>query len=236
MHLKKLELYGFKSFANKTEFVFEPGVTAIVGPNGTGKSNISDAIKWVLGEQSAKSLRGLQMQDIIFNGTVDKEPVNFTEVALTISNHARVLPIDYEEVTIARRLFRSGESEYLLNKTPVRLKDISELLMGTGIGVDNYFLMEQGNIDLILSSKPEERRAIFEEASGITRYKSKKREALNKLQLTEANLLRLNDIISEVQRQLNSIERQAQKARRYQKHFDHLKDLELEVCSVEYEE
>jgi len=235
MYLKKLELYGFKSFANKTEFVFESGVTAIVGPNGCGKSNIADAIKWVLGEQSAKSLRGLEMKDVIFNGTVVKEPVNFSEVTLTLSNHSKVLPLDYEEVTIARRLFRSGESEYLLNKTVVRLKDIAELLMGTGIGVDNYFLMEQGKIDLILSSKPEERRAIFEEASGITKYKSKKREALNKLEATEANLLRLNDIISEVQRQINSIERQAAKARRYKKHFERLKELELCVSRVEFD-
>jgi chromosome segregation protein len=196
-------------------------------------SNISDAIKWVLGEQSAKSLRGLEMKDVIFNGTVEKEPVNFTHISLTISNQAKILPVDYEEVTISRRLFRSGESEYFLNKTPVRLKDISELLMGTGIGVDNYFLMEQGKIDLILSSKPDDRRAIFEEASGITKYKSKKKEALNKLQLTEANLLRINDIIGEVQRQLNSIERQAQKARRYQKHFQRLKELELGVSGAE---
>lgn len=236
MYLKKLELYGFKSFANKTEFIFEPGVTAIVGPNGCGKSNISDAIRWVLGEQSAKSLRGLEMKDVIFNGTTVKEPVNFAEVSLTLSNHSKTLPIDYEEVTIARRLFRSGESEYLLNKNTVRLKDISELLMGTGIGVDNYFLMEQGKIDLILSSKPEERRAIFEEASGITKFKSKKREAMNKLDATEANLLRLNDIISEVQRQINSIERQAAKARRYKKHFERLKDLELCVSRIEYDD
>jgi chromosome segregation protein len=236
MHLKKLQLYGFKSFADKTEFLFEPGITAIVGPNGCGKSNIADGIKWVLGEQSAKSLRGLQMQDVIFNGTTDKEPINFAEVSLTLSNYSKLLPIDYEEVTIARRLFRSGESEYLLNKTTVRLKDIMELMMGTGIGVDNYFIMEQGKIDMVLSSKPEDRRAIFEEASGITKYKSKKREAMNKLQLTEANLLRLNDIIAEVQRQLNSIERQAAKARRYQKHFEHLKELELKVSSVEHED
>ena len=236
MYLKKLELYGFKSFAGKTEFVFEPGVTAIVGPNGCGKSNLSDSIKWVLGEQSAKSLRGLEMKDVIFNGTTVKEPVNFAEVTLTLSNHSKALPIDYDEVTISRRLFRSGESEYLLNKNTVRLKDISELLMGTGIGVDNYFLMEQGKIDLILSSKPEERRAIFEEASGITKYKSKKREALNKLDATETNLLRLNDIISEAQRQINSIERQAAKARRYKKHFERLKELELCVCRIEYDD
>lgn len=233
MYLKKLEVCGFKSFASRAEFVFEPGVTAIVGPNGCGKSNIADAIKWVLGEQSAKSLRGLKMEDIIFSGTVNKEPVNFAEVSLVLSNHSNILPVDYEEVTIARRLFRSGESEYLLNKTPVRLKDISELLMGTGIGVDNYFLMEQGKIDLVLSSKPEERRLIFEEASGITKYKSKKKEALSKLEQTEANLLRINDIIAEIQRQINSIERQAAKARRHQKHFQRLKELEMNVSGRE---
>ncbi|MDD5746933.1 MAG: chromosome segregation protein SMC, partial [Candidatus Omnitrophica bacterium] len=234
MYFKKLELYGFKSFVDKTTLFFEPGVTAIVGPNGTGKSNISDAIKWVLGEQSAKSMRGSKMEDVIFNGTETRPPVNMSEVSLTLSNEGRLLPIDYDEVTITRRLYRSGESEYLLNKTLVRLKDINDMLMGTGIGTESYSLLEQGRIDAILSSKPEERRVVFEEASGITRYKKQKNEALRKLEATEENLLRVNDIVIEVTRQLNSIQRQVSKARRYQEQFEQLKTLDMQYIYREY--
>jgi len=234
MYFKKLEIYGFKSFVDKTTLIFEPGVTAIVGPNGTGKSNISDAIKWVLGEQSAKSMRGAKMEDVIFNGTEARQPVNMAEVSLTLSNEEKHLPIDYDEVTITRRLYRSGESEYLLNKTLVRLKDINELLMGTGIGTESYSLLEQGRIDAILSSKPEERRVIFEEASGITKYKKKKNEAMRKLQATEENLLRVNDIIVEVNRQLNSMQRQVDKARRYKEQFDQLKTMDTQYTYHEY--
>lgn len=234
MYFKKLELIGFKSFADKTSIEFEAGVTAIVGPNGCGKSNISDAIRWVLGEQSAKSLRGSSMEDVIFNGSSAKEPMNYAEVALTLSNESRILPIDYDEVTIARRLYRSGESEYLLNKNNVRLRDIHEMLMGTGIGTESYSIIEQGKMDVILNSKPEDRRVIFEEAAGITKFKSQKKEALRKLEQTDQNLLRVNDIIQEVRRQIASVERQAKKAEAYKIEFEKLKNLELGVASREF--
>ncbi|OGX42103.1 MAG: chromosome segregation protein SMC [Omnitrophica WOR_2 bacterium RIFCSPLOWO2_12_FULL_51_24] len=234
MHFKNLELFGFKSFANKTELNFEPGVTAIVGPNGCGKSNVSDAIKWVLGETSAREIRGTKMEDVIFSGTDGKEALGFAEVSLTIINQPKILPTEYDEVTITRRVFRSGESEYFINKTPVRLKDINELLMGTGIGTSTYSLMEQGRIAELLDSRPEERRYVFEEAAGITKYKAKKREALRKLEQTEANLLRVSDVITEVKRQINSIERQANKARKYKEDFEKLKEMEVWTAANEF--
>ncbi len=235
MYFKKLEIAGFKSFAEHTKLYFEPGITAVVGPNGCGKSNIIDSIKWVLGEQSVKSLRGSAMEDVIFNGTDDREPINMAEVSLTLSNIDRILPIDVDEVVVSRRLFRSGESEYLINKAPVRLKDVNELFMGTGIGAEAYSIIEQGKIDLIISSRPEDRRFIFEEASGITKYKSKKREAIRKLEDTDNNLLRANDIIIEVKRQIDSITRQARKAERYKERFDRLKELESKSAFYEYD-
>ncbi|HAJ56672.1 MAG TPA: hypothetical protein DCL35_02755 [Candidatus Omnitrophica bacterium] len=233
MYFKKLEISGFKSFAERTILHFEPGITAIVGPNGCGKSNIFDSIRWCLGEQSIKSLRGSQSIDVIFNGTETALPQNMAEVSLTISNEAKILPIDYEEVTISRRLFRSGESEYLINNNVVRLKDINELLMGTGIGAESYSLVEQGKIDLVISSKPEDRRLVFDEATGVSRYKAKKKEAMKKLEETDNNLLRVNDIIMEVKRQIGSIERQASKARRYKEVFEKLKESELKFSNRE---
>ncbi|MFA5410298.1 MAG: AAA family ATPase [Candidatus Omnitrophota bacterium] len=230
MHFKKLELIGFKSFADKTVLHFEPGITAVVGPNGCGKSNIFDSIRWVLGEQSIKELRGSQSQDVIFNGSDVKEPLSMAEVTLSFDNNDKFFPVEHNEVAITRRIFRSGESEYLLNKQQVRLKDILDLLMGTGIGAESYSLIQQGKIDLVLSARPEDRRLVFDEASGITKYKSQKREALRRLEETEQNLLRLNDIILEVKRQIGSLERQANKARKYKEVFEELKTREINLA------
>ena len=216
MHLQSLELFGFKSFADKTLFNFHEGVTAIVGPNGCGKSNLLDAVKWVLGEQSAKSLRGGEMADVIFNGTDNRKPLSFAEVSLTFTDCASELNVEWHDVRVTRRVYRDGISEYLLNKTPCRLKDIQNLFADTGVARSAYSMMEQGKIDMILSSRPEDRRAVFEEAAGITKYKSQKKEALRKLEATEANLLRIGDVIKEVKRQIGSLQRQAGKARRYQ--------------------
>ncbi len=236
MYLKKLELLGFKSFADKTVIDLESGVTAIIGPNGCGKSNVGDALRWVFGEQNPRILRGTQMEDVIFNGTDIRKAIGRAEVSVTFINDDKALPVDYHEVTITRRLFRSGESQYLLNQTPCLLRDIRELFMGTGIGTNAYFFLEQGRIDMVLSAKPEDRRAVFEEAAGIMKFKVKKKASLQRLESTDANLIRLADIIREVKRQIISLERQAGKARRYQEARDELKQLELKVSRVEFEE
>ena len=216
MFLKTLELHGFKSFADKTVFEFAQGVTGIVGPNGCGKSNVVDAIRWVLGETSAKALRGGEMADVIFNGTEKRKPLGMAEVTLTMADCEGSLKVDFNEVAITRRVFRDGRSEYRINGTLCRLKDIHEMLMDTGIGRTAYSIMAQGQIDQILSSKPEERRAVFEEAAGITKFKREKKEALRKLEYTEANLLRVSDVLAEQERRMNSLRRQVAKARRYQ--------------------
>jgi chromosome segregation protein len=226
MYLKSLNIVGFKSFADRTTLEFHRGTTAIVGPNGCGKSNVLDSLRWVLGEQSAKALRGGEMKDVIFSGTETRPPLGMAEVSLTFGECEEQLGVAYHEVTITRRVFRDGASEYEINKTPCRLRDINTLFMDTGIGRTAYSIMEQGKIDQILSSRPEDRRAIFEEAAGITKYKSQKKEALRKLENTEANLIRLADIIREVKRQIGSLQRQAGKARRYQSAFEELAALE----------
>ncbi|MCM8826788.1 MAG: AAA family ATPase [Candidatus Omnitrophica bacterium] len=236
MYLKSLELFGFKSFPQKTILTFDPGITVVVGPNGCGKSNIFDAIKWALGEQSPKSLRGSKMEDVIFNGTENHPPLNYTEVTLTFSNEDNYLPIDYKEVEITRRLYRSGDSQYFINKNPVRLKDIEELFMGTGIGEYSYSFIEQGKVETLLSYKPEEKRLIFDEASGIIKYKEKKKETLKKLQETEENLLRADDIISEVKRQIGYLERQVEKANKYKKLQDELVSVEKKIASIKMQE
>src|SRR5438094_4396785 len=235
MHLQSLELLGFKSFADKTVLNFHEGVTAIVGPNGCGKSNVLDAVRWVLGEQSAKSLRGDEMADVIFNGSETRKAIGFAEVSLTFTDCAEELGIDWHDVRVTRRVYRDGNSEYLLNKTLCRLRDIQSLFADTGIARSAYSMMEQGKIDMVLSSRPEDRRAVFEEAAGVTKYKTQKREALRKLEATDANLLRIGDIIKEVERQLGALQRQAGKARRYQALHDDLRVLDTHYSRKQLE-
>jgi chromosome segregation protein len=227
MHLKALKLHGFKSFADPTTLRFEPGVTAIVGPNGCGKSNVADAIRWVLGEQSAKALRGGKMQDVIFEGADTRKPAQMCEVSLLLTDCEKQLGSEFHEIEIMRRVFRDGGGEYFFNGQPCRLKDIQKLFMDTGIGRTSYSIMAQGQIDQILSSKPEERRAVFEEAAGITKYKSQRKEALQKLALTDTNLTRVADVIAEVGRQIGSLRRQASKALRFKKLSWRLRHLAL---------
>lgn len=229
MFLKSIELQGFKSFADKICLNFNKGLTAVVGPNGSGKSNIADAVRWVLGEQSAKSLRGTKMEDVIFAGTQHRKPVGFAQVSLSIDNSDKALPIDFSEVTVTRRVYRSGESEYFINKTPCRLKDINELFLNTGVGKDGYSIIGQGKIDEILSTRPEDRRAIFEEAAGIMKYKLRKEEAERKLESTSQNLLRIDDIIHELESQLGPLQEQAEKARKYLNLSNELKELEVSL-------
>ena len=229
MYLKSLEIQGFKSFANRILFQFHNGITAVVGPNGSGKSNVSDAIRWVLGEQSAKSLRGGSMQDVIFAGTQTRKPMSFAYVAITFDNADHVLPVEYDEVTVARRLYRSGESEYLINGTEVRMRDVQELFFDTGIGKEGYSLIGQGQVEKILSGKPDERRELFDEAAGIVKYKHRKAATLKKLQEEQANLVRLNDILSELEHQVGPLKKQSETARIYLTKRDELKTFDVNV-------
>src|SRR5258705_1467380 len=241
MYLKNLTVLGFKSFAEKTSLNFQPGVTGIVGPNGCGKSNVSDAIRWVLGEQSAKALRGGEMADVIFSGTDGRKPTGMAEVSLTIGGvdeehlQASGVELAYDEVTITRRVFRDGGSEYFINKTTCRLQDIQQLFMGTGVGRTSYSIMAQGNITQILSSKPEDRRMIFEEAAGITKFKAQKKESLRKLEYTEQNLVRVADLIREVKRQIGSLQRQAGKARRYKELSREMQHLDTQLARHQFD-
>ena len=245
MYLKSLKAVGFKSFADKTTLNFEPGITAVVGPNGCGKSNISDAIRWVLGEQSAKALRGGEMADVIFSGTEGtrgRKPTSMAEVSITLGDvdeenlRAAGVDLEFSEVTVTRRVFRDGGSEYFLNNASCRLRDIQQLFMGTGVGRNSYSIMAQGQITNIIKSKPSERRSVFEEAAGIVKFKQQKKEALRKLDYTEQNLLRLEDTIREVKRQIGSLQRQAGKARRYQKIMDELRELETKLARHQFDE
>ena len=229
-------MYGFKSFANKIVFDFHNGITGIVGPNGSGKSNVSDAVRWVLGEQSAKQLRGASMQDVIFAGTENRKPLSYAYVAITMDNSDHLLPIDYEEVTIARRVYRSGESEYLLNGSPCRLKDVNELFYDTGIGKEGYSIIGQGQIERILSGKPEERRELFDEAVGIVKFKKRKAATVKKLEHERENLVRVNDILSELERQVGPLERQAENAKQFLKKKEELKTLEVNMFLLEIED
>ena len=227
MYLKTLEIQGFKSFPEKTVIEFHQGITAIVGPNGSGKSNITDAIRWVLGEQSVKTLRGSRMEDIIFTGTQSRRAMGFAEVSMVIDNTDGKIPVDYTEIAVARRLYRSGESEYLINRTPCRLKDVLTLFMDTGLGRDGYSIVGQGKVDEILSHKSEDRRKVFEEASGIVKFKTRKEEAERKLENTRQNLVRINDIILELESQIGPLEEQSRTARQYLLHRDELKGIEI---------
>src|SRR5438105_3231385 len=234
--LKRLELVGFKSFADKTQFDFGQGITAVVGPNGSGKSNIVDAVRWILGEQSAKSLRGGEMADVIFNGSTSRRSLGLAEVTMTFDNSKRTLNTEAEEVQITRRVYRGGEGEYLINHQICRLKDIKDLFLGSGAGTDAYSIIEQGRVDVLLQSSTKDRRAIFEEAAGISRFKAKKIESQRKLERVDLNVQRLRDIIDEVEKQLRSVKLQAAKAQRYQEYSNRLKELRVALGLQEFHE
>ncbi len=238
MRLKKMEIFGFKSFYEKAVIEFPEGVSAIVGPNGCGKSNVVDALRWAMGEQSVKQLRGKSMEDIIFAGTSGKPPLNMAEVSLILANDNGSCPEEFKDLTeimLTRRLFRSGESAYLINKRPGRLKDIRNIFLGSGMGSRSYSVIQQGNIGAITDAGPEERRHFIEEAAGVTRYKTRKKEAVKKLDATNQNLLRANDIITEISRQMKGLDRQAKKAERYKRYKSRIKDLDIKCAAFHYD-
>ncbi|NLG37798.1 MAG: AAA family ATPase, partial [Clostridiales bacterium] len=227
MRLRKLEMQGFKSFADKIELIFDAGITGIVGPNGSGKSNIGDAVRWVLGEQNARQLRGSRMEDIIFSGTQLRKPLSFCEVRLTFDNEDGALPVDFSEIAVTRRVYRSGESEYYINRNSCRLKDIVDLFRDTGLGRQGYSIIGQGQIHDILSSKPEDRREVFHEAAGIMKYRARRDEAERRLENTRRNLQRLCDIMDEMELQLEPLRVQSENARQFLTLSERLKDLEI---------
>lgn len=234
--LKKIELFGFKSFAERAVVIFSDGLNGIVGPNGCGKSNITDAFKWVLGEQSTKSLRAPKMQDVIFHGTTKRKSLGLAEVTITFSNESRFLPIDYSEVAVTRRLHRDGESLYFINKHQVRLKDVHDLFMHSGVGKDAFAIIEQGKVDTLVKESPQERRRIFEEAAGIQRFLERRKEAMKKLEKSEEALLRVQDLFSEVERQLTHLEKQVEEAKRYKDEKDELTQLEYILIAKRFDE
>ncbi|HHC25166.1 MAG TPA: chromosome segregation protein SMC, partial [Desulfobacterales bacterium] len=239
MKLKKMEITGFKSFVEKSSIEFPSGISGIVGPNGCGKSNIVDALRWAMGEQSVKQLRGKSMEDIIFAGTSGKPPMNMAEVSLILANDDGTGPEelkDFSEIMITRRLYRSGESAYLINKQPCRLKDITNIFLGSGMGAKSYAVIQQGNIGAITDAGPDERRFFIEEAAGITRYKHRKNETLRKIKATEQNLLRVKDITAEVERQMNSVKRQAKKAERFKEYQKRIKELDVLLALHYYDD
>ena len=235
MYLKSIEINGFKSFANKIVFEFPQGITGIVGPNGSGKSNIGDAVRWVLGEQSARQLRGSKMEDVIFSGTQSRRPMGFAYVAITFENANRIIPLDYEEVTVARRVYRSGESEYLINGSSCRRRDIVELFYDTGIGKEGYSIIGQGQVEKILSGKIEDSRELFDEAAGIAKYKKNRTVTEKSLEQERQNLERVTDILAELEKQVGPLEKQSAKAKEYLKLRDEEKDIDIHLFLYDYE-
>ena len=232
--LTRLDLIGFKSFADRTRFEFAPGITAVVGPNGSGKCNIVDAVRWVLGEQSAKSLRGGEMADVIFNGSSSRKSLGMAEVTVAFNNTRRILALDGDEVTISRRVYRDGQGEYLINGQLARLKDVKDLLLGTGAGTGAYSIIEQGRVDALLTANTKDRRLIFEEAAGISRFKAKKLETLRKLDRVEADLTRVKDILAELDKHLRSLQLQAAKAQKHREYSERLKTLRVGASAREF--
>ena len=239
MRVKKLEILGFKSFPERVSLSFPVGITGIVGPNGCGKSNLVDAVLWVVGERSARHLRARLMEDVIFNGTDGNKPMGMAEVSILFSNEDGGVPAEYqgyEEIMVTRRFFRSGEGEYYINKNPCRLRDVVDLFAGTGIGTNAYSIIEQGKVDFVINSKAEERRLLFEEAAGISKFRERKRIALMKMESTEQNLLRLRDIIGEIKRQINGLNRQVKRAERFKAYRGEIKEIESKIAAEEHGE
>ena len=233
MYLKSVEVQGFKSFAHKMVFEFHNGITGIVGPNGSGKSNVADAVRWVLGEQRAKQLRGGSMQDVIFSGTESRKPLSYASVAITLDNSDHKLPVQFDEIKVTRKLYRSGDSEYLINGSPCRLKDINEMFYDTGIGKEGYSIIGQGQIEKILNGKPEERRELFDEAAGIVKFKRRKNLSLKKLEEEQQNLVRVTDIIKELEKQTGPLQKQSETAREYLKKKEELKKYDINMFLLE---